>query len=503
MRQTQKRKGKKMKNIAKILAIVMVLSLIVAVFSIAPAALDSGDWEVVHAPTGTPANAVVETTAEKGIRLSHEGHYPSSNAGLLYTKPLSLTEGITLNVTVETDATGSSDAWFGICLMNRPVYFDVGNTNPEKGFGIVLLCRPGPTFQWMTIDDGGFALASNATGDDYVEDKEYYGENVEIEFKAQIVDGELLVFVDGTSNGYDFSDLLEYFDNNEAYIGFSMSQTELEYQSFVINSLNGQLPASEGDAITAPEGQGKDTSADTDAIDFDSVSNFTLIDFSQPESINGITSNDCKVTYDEVEGAIKVEVTGADPFFNIPMKKKMYFDGDKFCIIKMEYKTEFEGTSEFFYTTKEVPDMAYCNLQYDLEATEGEYKVLEYDMQESGNWTGQIRNFRIDPAAAGEEGQVFYYKSIRFEEWVEPETEAPTTTEATTTEAEPTTDAATEGDTDAATETEGKTTDAVTENNDNTKTTGSSIPFWVWIIVGVACVAIVVVIIIVVSKKKK
>ena len=487
-----------MKHIAKILAAVMVLSLIAAVCSISPAALDSGDWEVVHAPTGTPANAVVETTAEKGIRLSHEGHYPSSNAGLLYTKPLSLTEGITLNVTVETDATGSADAWYGIFLMNRPVYFDVGNSDPDKGFGIVLLCRPADTFQWMTIDDGGFGLASNATGSDYVEDKDYYGENVEVEFKVQIVDGELLVFVDGTSNGYDFSDLLPFFDNNEAYIGFSMSQTELEHQSFVINSLNGQLPASEGEAITAENGGEKETAADTDKIDFDNVSSFTLIDFTKPESINGITSNDCKVTYDEVEQAIKVEVTGADPFFNIPMKKKMYFDGDKFCIVKMEYKTEFEGTGEFYFTTKEVPNMAYCNLQYDLEATGGEYKVFEGDMQESSSWAGEVRNFRVDPAAAGEEGQVFYYKSISFEEWVEPETQAPETKEETTAEPETEPATETEASTDAATDAETKGTSDPGKTTDKT-----GIPFWVWIIVGVVGVAAVVAVIVIVSKKKK
>ncbi len=486
-----------MKHIAKILAAVMVLSLIVAVFTISPAALDSGDWEVVHHSTGNPANAVVETTPEGNIRLSHEGHYPSSNAGLLYTKPLSLTDGITLNVTVETDATGSGDAWFGIFLMNRPVYFDVNNTDPDKGVGIVLLCRPGDQFQWFTVSDGGFGQAVTSSGAEYSDTKEYYGENVEIEFKVQIVDGELLAFVDGTSDGYDFSDLLKFFDNNEAYIGFSMSQTELEYQSFVITGLNGQKPASEGEAITAAD-TAKETSADTEAIDFDNVSSFTLIDFTKPESINGITSTDCKVSYDEVEQALKVEVTGADPFFNIPMKKKMYFDGDKFCIIKMEYKTDYEGTSEFFYTTKEVPNMAYCNLQYDLEATEGEYKMLDYDMQESSNWTGEIRNFRVDPAAAGEEGQVFYYKSIGFEEWVEPETQAPETKEETT--AEPETEPATEtaAATDAATDAETKGT------NDPGKTTDKTgIPFWVWIIVGVVGVAAVVAVIVIVSKKKK
>lgn len=487
-----------MKNTARFLAAIMVLSLIVAVFSISPAALNSGDWEVVHHPTGSPSNAVVSTTADGGIRLSHEGHYPSSNAGLLYTKPLSLVDGITLNVTVETDATGSSDAWYGIFLMNKPVYFDYSNSDPEKGFGIVVLVRPGGAFQWHVIDEAGFRMESPATDADYDENKEYYGENVEVEFKVQIVDGELLTFVDNMSNGYDFSDLLPFFENNEAYIGFSMSMTELEEQSFVINSLNGQKPASEGEAITAPEGQQTDAATETEGIDFDNVDKFTLIDFSDPESVKGITGNDCKVTYDEVEGALKVEVTGADPFFNIPMKKKMYFDGDKFSIIKMEYKTDYEGTSEFFYTTKDVPSMALCNLQYDIEPTEGEYKMLEYDMQESANWTGQIRNFRIDPAAAGEEGQVFYYKSVSFEVYEEPETQAPVTDAKTETEST-TTETATDAVTDAA------TTAADTKPADTKPVEGNNggVPVWVWVIIGVVAVAAIVAVVVIVSKKKK
>ncbi|MBQ7700359.1 MAG: hypothetical protein IJT49_08475 [Clostridia bacterium] len=490
-----------MKNIAKILAAVMVLSLIVAVCSISPAALNSSDWEIVHHPTGNPANAVVETTPNNGIRLSHEGHYPSSNAGLLYTQPLNVKEGISLNVTVETNNGNSADTWYGICLMNRPVYFDVTNTDVDSGFGIVLLCRPADQFQWFTVSEAGFAQATTWSPSS---DKEYYSdEGVTIDFDIKFEDGALNIYVDGEDVGYDFAeDLLPYLIDDQAYIGFSMSMTELELQSFVINYLNGQQPASEGEAITKAEGG--ETTADADDIDFENVDKFTLKDFTQPDSINGITTNDCKISFDEVEGALKVEVTGADPFFNIPMKKKMYFDGDKFYMIKMEYKTEFEGTSEFFYTTKEVPSMAYCNLQYDLEATGGEYKILEYDMQESENWTGEIRNFRVDPAAAGEEGQVFYYKSISFEVGEEPVTEPPTTTAATTTEAEPTTDAETDATTDAATEADGKTTDAVTDGGSSSApATSNGVPFWVWIIIGAVCVVVIVVIIIAVSKKKK
>ena len=483
-----------MKKFAALLAAVMVMSLIASVMAITPAALNSSDWEVVHAPTGTPANAVVETTPNNGIRLSHEGHYPSSNAGLLYTQPLNIKEGISLNVTVETSAEGSSDAWYGICLMNRPVYFDVTNTDVDAGFGIVLLCRPGDTFQWFTVSDTGFALATTFTPSS---DKYYYEEGVTVDFEIKFEDGALNIYVDGENVDYDFAeDLLPYLTDDQAFIGFSMSQTELEYQSFVINYLNGQQPASEGEAITKE--QGGETTTTSDKIDFDSVDRFTLIDFTQPDSIKGITSNNCKVTYDETEGAVKVEVTGPDPFFNIPMKKNMYFDGDKFCIIKMEYKTDFEGLSEFFYTTKEVPSMQYCNLQYDLEATNGEYKILEYDMQESANWTGEVRNFRIDPAVEGEEGQVFYYKSVSFEIWEEEETVAPPTDKVTETEATTTEATTTAPD---ATTTAADTKPAETKPVDNAQ--GGGVPVWVWIIIGVVAAAAIVAVIVIVTKKKK
>ena len=492
-----------MKNIAKVLAAVMIISLIVSVFSIAPAALNSADWEVVHTPSGSPENAVIEKTAKDGIRLSHEGHYPSSNAGLLYTKPLSLTDGIKLNVTVETDATGSADAWYGIFLMNRPVYFDVGNRNADKGFGIVLLCRPGGQFQWVVLDDTGFNIKSTATGDDYNGDKEYYAENVEMEFRVQIVDGELLVFVDDQSNGFDFSDLLQYFDNNEAYIGFSMSQTELEHQSFVVNSLNDQLPASEGDAIPMEQGHEDDTTEAETEDNKHTGPSFTFLDFTNPDTLKSIvTANDCTYSYDEGEGALKIEVTGEDPYLNFSMKKADYFDGDDFCILKMEYKTDYEGTSEFFYTTKEVPSFELCNLQFDLEATEGQYKILEQDMQESANWTGQIRNFRFDPASPGEEGQVFFVKNISFEIWedtgedtTEKATDAVTSSEALTTDA-----ATNEETTTKAPETK----DAATTAGTSQQSGGPNVGLIIGIICGaVAVICIVVAVVIAMKKKKK
>ena len=296
-----------------------------------------------------------------------------------------------------------------------------------------------------------------------------------------------------------------------------MSQTELEYQSFVINYLNGQQPASEGEAITkAVEGETEAETAEETTGD-DKV--YTLVDFTDPSSTvikdMSKTCHNCKLSFDEIEGALKVEITGEDPYFNIPMKKKMYFDGDDYCIVKMEYKTECEGTGEFFFTTKEVPSMELCNIQYMVDPTGGEYTVLELDMQdESMNWSGQIRNFRVDPIveATDDGSQVFYYKSIRFEAWEEPVTEAPETTEPAETEQE------TEQETEAGEETVAETaeeTEADVETNAETaKETEPSkggastdekagVPFWVWIIIGVVAVGAIAAVVVIVTKKKK
>ena len=477
----------------------MVVGLIASMFSVAPAALDSGDWEVVNHSSGTPANVKLEKTHDNGIRLSHEGHYPASNAGLLYTKPLNLKDGITLNVTIETNADGSADAWYGFWLSSKPVYFDY--TAKNEGYGIVLLCRPGGNHQWHVIDpNSGFHMLSTTYGNG---DKEYYEEGVTVEYEIKNIDGALAVVVDGELIEEEkFNDLLKYFENDEAYIGFSMSQTELEYQSFVINSLNGEAPASTGDAIPMESGEhtAAETTVDPTAPNWDDpeLKSFTLVDFTDPAVVGSLTSNDCKLSYDEVEGALKVEVTGEDPFINIPMKKAWYFDGDTFCIAKMVYKTEYEGEGSFYYTTKEVPSMALCYLTYDVEATNGEYKTLEMDMQESQYWSGEIRNFRIDPAVAGEDGQVFYFKSVSFEVWEDEETEPEKTTEATTTKTtETTTDAGTAAATDEATKA------PETTGSSGTPAQNAGVPVYVWIIIGVVAAAIIAAVIVIVTKKKK
>ncbi len=495
-----------MKHLSKLLAAIMVVSMIVTALAVFPAALDSGDWEVVHHESGTPASVNLEKTVDNGIRLSHEGHYPSSNAGLLYTKPLSLKDGITLTVTVETNADGSSDAWYGFWLLNKPLYFDYANKN--GGHGIVLLCRPGGNHEWHIIDESGFRMLTSTYP---TADKEYYDDaGVTITYEIKDIDGVLAVSVDGEPIEDDiYSGLLPDFENGEAYIGFSMSQTELKYQSFVVNSLNGEAPATTGDAIPMEQGsttKPADTTADPNVPNWEDpdLKSFTLIDFTNPENVVNLTGNDCKLSFDEAEAALKIEVTGPDPFVNIPMKKAWYFDGDDFCIVKMEYKTDFEGEGSFYYTTKEVPSMELCSLMIDIEATEGEYKILEYDMQESSNWTGQIRNFRFDPAAEGEEGQVFYVKNINFEKWEEPETDpSQNTTKEPATEPEDSEPIGTEKTDD----TTGSNATGTEKSGTETKSTGekgkSNVGLIIGIAAGVVVVAAAVACGIILSKKKK
>lgn len=486
-----------MKKFSNLLAIVMVLSLIVSVMSVASSAIDSGDWEVVSAPGATPEKTVLETTENKGIRLTHEGHYPENNAGLLYSKPLDIKNGISLNVTVETNADGSSDAWHGIFLMNKPVYFDVSNRDPEKGFGIVLLCRPGNAFQWFYITEKGFAQIPTTTAG--ADGKSYYVDGgVTIDYEIKLEGDELNIYVDGAKVDADFASyLIPYLTDDQAYIGFSMSQTELEKQSFVINYLNGEQAASEGDAITAADDQ---TDAETEETVGESTDTFMLIDFSLPESLTRVTNtNNCKISYDEAEAAIKVEVTGEDPFFYISMKKANFFDSEKYSIALLEYKTDCEGLGEFFYTTRETPIMSQqTNVQYEITPTNGEFVVLEQDMQESMSWYDKIRSFRIDPITEFEEGEnpVFYYKSLSFKEYVEEETEPVQTEENTEVETEEVTEATNDTTPDAK-------TDAVTGNNNNNNTNQGGIPDFVWIIVGVVTVAAIVAVVVIILKKKK
>jgi hypothetical protein len=183
----------------------------------------------------------------------------------------------------------------------------------------------------------------------------------------------------------------------------------------------------------------------------------------------------------------------------------MFFDGSKFTVAKLEYKTDVEEfTGEFFFTTKEVPSMELCNLQYDLEATGGKWEVFEQDMDEHSNWMGEVRSFRIDPMTDGEEGNVFYYKSLVMAEWIEPETDpSQNTTKEPATEPEDSEPIGTEKTDD----TTGSNATGTEKSGTETKSTGEKGKSNVGLIIGIAAGVVVVAAAaacgIILSKKKK
>ncbi|MBQ7700705.1 MAG: hypothetical protein IJT49_10255 [Clostridia bacterium] len=245
----------------------------------------------------------------------------------------------------------------------------------------------------------------------------------------------------------------------------------------------------------ATEQAGPDENADS----------FTIVDLTNPETVSKIgNGNNVELTYDEVEGCLKITVTGEDPYFTLPMKKEAYFDGDKFNTVVLTYKTAVEyATGEIFFTTKESRDLGSNHITYEMEEA-AEFTELEIDMRDddNGNWHGQVRSIRLDPSTDGSEDQVFFLKSVAVkvgEEIIETE---PDTTEAAT-ETEP---AVTETETEKADDTTEKTEDtdktpAETKPTDDGKKSSFN-PLFVIIPVCAVVVIVVVVIIIVKSKKK-
>ena len=231
-----------------------------------------------------------------------------------------------------------------------------------------------------------------------------------------------------------------------------------------------------------------------------------LADFTDPDVVAKIgKGNDCELEYDEINGCLKITVTGADPYFNLPMKKEQFFDGDKLSTLVINYKTDYDYASgEIFFTTKDERNVAANHLTYEMDPAE-DFTDLEIDMteDENGTWGGQVRSIRIDPSTSDDEDQVFYFKSVSIKEPVEVVTEAPETSEPVTTEA-PATDAETdaETETDKATDTN-KPADTSKVNppkqNDNNNK-GWLIPV---IIAAVVVVAAVAVLLVLKSKKKK
>ncbi len=227
-----------------------------------------------------------------------------------------------------------------------------------------------------------------------------------------------------------------------------------------------------------------------------------IADFTDPAVVSKLGGgNNVDLEYDEAEGCLKVTCVGADPFFSLTMKKDQWYDGDKYPILVLVYKTEVEDTrGEIFFTTKEAREIAANHIDYEMESAE-DFAECEIDMtmDDQGNWGGQVRSLRIDPATSDEEDIVYYLKTVyaKEEEPVE-------TTEALTTEAET-----------KDNETETTTTEAETTKAEDTKKTpatttsgtpskgGPNVGLIIGIIAGVVVVIAAVVVIILKVKKKK
>ncbi len=227
-----------------------------------------------------------------------------------------------------------------------------------------------------------------------------------------------------------------------------------------------------------------------------------IADFTDPSIVSKIgNGNSVEIVYDEVYGCVKVTVTGEDPYFSVPMKKENRFDGDKYSVLVINYKTDVEDvTGEIFFTAKGATDIGANHLQYYMDPAD-DFTDLEIDMTEddNGNWGSEIRSLRIDPSITGDE-QVFYIKSVSVKEAeevveTEPETQKQTETEKTT---EP------EQTTAEATDKAPGTTKTPTTTNNNNQGGGANIGLIIGIICGaVVVIAVIVFIILKVVKKKK
>ena len=226
-----------------------------------------------------------------------------------------------------------------------------------------------------------------------------------------------------------------------------------------------------------------------------------IVDFTDPATITKLgNGNNVSFEYDEVNGCLKITVTGEDPYFSLPMKKDDRFDGDKYNLLVLTYKTDVEDvTGEIFFTAKGATDLAANHIQYFMDPAE-DFTDLEIDMTEddNGNWGGEIRSLRLDPSITGDE-QVFYIKTVSVKEGEKiEETETEKVTEAETTAAAPTTDK--EEETTKAPET---TKTPATTTNNNTQSGGPNVGLIIGIICGAVAVIAIVIFIILKAKKKK
>lgn len=493
-----------MKKTAKLIAVVAMFALVLSSLLITPAsaAHAAEDWKFVTYPgkEKNVSNGFVEQTDRNGIRLSHEGHYPEDNVGLLYGKSLDINEGIQIDVTIEETDTGSPDMWYGVFIMNRPVYFNTGAKNEDDGFGIVLLTRTN-MLQWFEVTGYGFT-PSVQTNISTEQSEALFAPGANVVYDLKVEDEELHIYVNGEvvaqndGSPFNFKKALPYLQD-QCYVGFSMSETNGTTQSFVLNGINGEAAVTEGKILPQVIGGIEEA-----PIDFNAVNEFTLADFSDPAFLERMVNpKDCEIEMAD-DGGIKVTVTGPEPYFSIPMSRARWFDGLDFSLMKLTYKTAYAGDMEFRFTTEQVPSEDLCIVEYEFEAA-AEYTEIVIDMDDdnNGNWSGsEVRSLAVRPMVEGVEGTEFYFKTMVLSKVVSEETEPPAT-EA------PVTEAPKPADTEAK-ETEPAATQKPADGKDTEPSViapepGSANLTWLWIVIGVVAAAAVVCVIIVLTKKKK
>ena len=256
----------------------------------------------------------------------------------------------------------------------------------------------------------------------------------------------------------DLEPFIEWTDNNSPLDGAGYGIC-----SKITNGTFKNVTVSHGENATPPTERGY-TPLDGTAP------SVLLADFTDPEFVIGKmagTGNDCTLEYDEVEGCMKITVTGADPFFYVPMNMSKYFDADRYHIIVINYKTSESPEGEIFFTSDNSrEDIRQNHIFYYMDEAD-EFTDAEIDMLDDdyGTWTDRIRSIRIDPERYGADGQVFYFRSVtvKADEATVTETETKTETQ-TETEGATETEEQTETQTDAPVTTAEQTA-AVTEKS--------------------------------------
>ena len=272
--------------------------------------------------------------------------------------------------------------------------------------------------------------------------------------------------------------------------------------SKITNSTFKNVAVSHGENATPPTERGYTPLDET-------APSILLADFTDPDFVLSKmagTGNDCTLEYDEVEGCMKITVTGQDPFFYVPMNMSKYFDGDRYHVIVINYKTDEGPSGEIFFTSSYSRDNIQQNHIFYFMDESPEYTDIEIDMFEDdyGTWTDQIRSIRIDPERNGTDGQVFYFKSVTVKsddtEVTETETEIETETETEAiTEAE--TEAETVTDMPGTAETDSRTTKELSGEKTENKVNGAVIA--AVITVSAAVIVLIITLITVKTKKKR